>query len=77
MPKLKYEKQWKNLKDEMITEFIFNRRQLMESEDNSETELYLHAYDEMYSKVLRKMDYKDGTHDFENVVNDMKINGGH
>ncbi|MEB5628440.1 hypothetical protein [Staphylococcus capitis] len=76
MPKLKYEKQWKNLKDEMITEFIFNRRQLMESEDNSETELYLHAYDEMYSKMLRKMDYKDGTNDFENVINDMKINGG-
>ncbi|WP_213667635.1 hypothetical protein [Staphylococcus capitis] len=76
MPKIKYEKQWKNLKDEMITEFIFNRRKFMESEENSETELYLHAYDEMYSKMLRKMDYKDGTNDFENVINDMKINGG-
>ncbi|MCI2770663.1 hypothetical protein ACOP1M_00155 [Staphylococcus warneri] len=72
MPKVKFEKEWNTLKEELLTEFVQNRKAFLETDDNTDEETYLHAYDEMYCHVLNRMDEQDGTYEFKNTLEDMK-----
>lgn len=43
MPKVKFENEWNTLKEELLTEFVQNRKAFLETDDNTDEETYLHA----------------------------------
>ncbi len=63
MPKKNYENMWHELKEELLADYPFLVR----------TWGYTTAEMSQVNEILRRMDELDGTHEFSNLLHDMKM----
>ncbi|MGO2093041.1 MAG: hypothetical protein ACTH2V_01145 [Mammaliicoccus sciuri] len=70
MAKKNYENMWHELKEEMITEYLYALRGWETTNGEGE-----HAEMCKVNEILEFMDELDGTHEFSNLLHDMNRSG--
>ncbi|MEB7460127.1 hypothetical protein [Staphylococcus borealis] len=64
---------WNNFKSNLINRFINNRQAFLKTEDDTEEETYLHAYDMAYRTLLQEMDMYDKRDDLNYILEHKKM----
>ena len=59
---------WNDFKSNLINRFINNRQAFLRTEDDTEEETYLHAYDMAYRTLLQEMDMYDKRDDLNYIL---------
>lgn len=63
---------WNDFKSNLINRFINNRQAFLRTEDDTEEETYLHAYDMAYRTLLQEMDMYDKRDDLNYILEHKK-----
>ncbi len=69
MAKVNYEKAWKTLKENLISEYI-KVCNVIEQHPDSNT-IQIRRLKQQYLMILQEMESVDGTHEFSNLLHDM------
>lgn len=64
---------WNDFKSNLINRFINNRQAFLRTEDDTEEETYLHAYDMAYRTLLQEMDMYDKRDDLNYILEHKKM----
>ncbi|PTK51067.1 hypothetical protein BUZ43_00610 [Staphylococcus haemolyticus] len=64
---------WNDFKSNLINRFINNRQAFLKTEDDTEEETYLHAYDMAYRTLLQEMDMYDKRDDLNYILEHKKM----
>lgn len=64
---------WNDFKSNLINRFINNRQAFLKTDDDTEEETYLHAYDMAYRTLLREMDMYDKRDDLNYILEHKKM----
>lgn len=64
---------WNEFKSNLINRFINNRQAFLRTEDDTEEETYLHAYDMAYRTLLQEMDMYDKRGDLDYILENTKM----
>lgn len=64
---------WNEFKSNLINRFINNRQAFLRTEDDTEEETYLHAYDMAYLTLLQEMDMYDKRDDLNYILENTKM----
>ncbi|MDU0485377.1 hypothetical protein [Staphylococcus haemolyticus] len=64
---------WNDFKSNLINRFINNRQAFLKTDDDTEEETYLHAYDMAYRTLLQEMDMYDKRDDLNYILEHKKM----
>lgn len=64
---------WNDFKSNLINRFINNRQAFLRTEDDTEEETYLHAYDMAYRTLLQEMDMYDKRGDLDYILENTRM----
>jgi len=71
MNRISNKREWRELKEHLLNNYVVIRSELFESEDGSEYETQCDAKLKQITAILTMMDDKDGTHEFYNLYHDL------